>query len=220
LRDALPVMLISLTSFVLLTGSDLWILGAFRAKEEVAVYGAAAQLVTFIAMPLVMTNLVLPSIIAEMNARGQRERLERTVRAFSTLAGIPSLLVLIAFMLVGGSVMGVVYGEGYQSGRAVLVLLSLGKLVAVWSGSCGAVLQFTGHQMAMLRVSLLTSPLFIVGALLVVGDYGPEGVASMTAVTAVVQNVIMVLVAKRKTGIWTHVSLSLSPFRKGPPKKE
>jgi len=88
LRDALPVMLISLTSFVLLTGSDLWILGAFRAKEEVAVYGAAAQLVTFIAMPLVMTNLVLPPIIAEMNARGQRDRLERTVRTFSTLAGI------------------------------------------------------------------------------------------------------------------------------------
>ena len=207
-------MLISLTSFVLLTASDLWILGYFRPKEEVAVYGAAARLVTFIAMPLLLTNLVLPPIIAEMNTRGQRDRLERTVRTFSTLAGIPSLLVLITFMLVGRSIMGL-YGDGYQSGWAVLVLLSLGKLVAVWSGSCGAVLQFTGHQMAMLRVSLLTSPLFIVGALLVVQDYGPEGVASMTAVTAVVQNVIMVLVAKRKTGIWTHVSFSL-PVSEGP----
>jgi hypothetical protein len=26
--------------------------------------------------------------------------------------------------------------------------------------------------------------------------------------------VIMVLLAKRKTGMWTHVSFSLSPFRK------
>jgi hypothetical protein len=30
----------------------------------------------------------------------------------------------------------------------------------------------------------------------------------------------MVLLAKRKTGKWTHVSFSLSPFRKGPPKKD
>ena len=46
--------------------------------------------------------------------------------------------------------------------------VSLGKLVAVWSGSCGAALQFTGHQTSMLRVSLLTGLLFVVGALLVV----------------------------------------------------
>ncbi len=214
LRDALPVLLISLTSFVLLSASDLWILGAFRPKGEVAIYGASAQLVALIAMPLLMTNLVLPPIIAEMYARGQMGRLERTVRTFSTLAGVPSLLCLVAFMLLGGPILGLVYGSGYQNGWTVLVLLSLGRLAAVWSGSCGAVLQFTGHQMSMLWVSLLTSPLFIIGALLVVRDYGPVGVAGMTALTAVVQNVIMVLVAKKKTGIWTHASLSLSPFRK------
>ena len=214
LRDALPVLLISLTSFVLLSASDLWILGAFRPKEEVAIYAVSAQLVALIAMPLLMTNLVLPPIIAEMYAQGQMGRLERTVRTFSTLAGAPSLLFLAAFMLLGGPIMGLVYGSGYQNGWTVLVLLSLGRLAAVWSGSCGAVLQFTGHQMSMLWVSLLTSPLFIIGALLVVRDYGPVGVAGMTALTAVLQNVIMVLVAKKKTGIWTHASLSLSPFRK------
>ena len=100
-----------------------------------------------------------------------------------------------------------------------MVVLSAAKLVAVWSGSCGLVLQFTGHQTSMLRVSLLTSPLFIVGALLAVRDYGPVGVACAAGATTALQNVIMVLLAKRKTGMWTHVSFSLAPFRKGPPKK-
>ncbi len=67
----------------------------------------------------------------------------------------------------------------------------------------------------MLRISLLTSPLFSVGALLVVRDYGPIGVAGAAAAITVLQNVAMVLVAKRKTGMWTHASLSLSPLRKG-----
>jgi O-antigen/teichoic acid export membrane protein len=212
LRDAFPILLISLTSFILLTSSDLWILGAFRSQEEVAVYGAAARLVAFIAMPLLVTNLVLPPLIAEMYAQGETNKLERTVRTFSAMCGIPSLLLLAVFMLLGGQILGLVYGSYYEEGATVLMLLSIGKLVEVGSGSCGAVLQFTGHQRSMLRVNLLTSPLFIVGALLVVRDYGSIGVASMTASITVVYNVAMVLVAKKQTGIWTHVSLS--SFRK------
>jgi O-antigen/teichoic acid export membrane protein len=219
LRDAFPILIISLTSFILLSAADIWILGIFRSDAEVAVYGAAARLVALIAMPLLLTNLVLPPIIAEMYAQGRTAELEGTLRSFSTLSGVPSLLVLIVFMFLGGPILGVVYGSGYQSAAMVLVLLSAGKLAAVWAGSCGAVLQFTGHQGSMLRVNLLTSPLFIIGALLVVRDYGPVGIASMTAAITVLQNAALVLVAKRKTGMWTCVSLSPSRLRKSLPKR-
>jgi O-antigen/teichoic acid export membrane protein len=222
LRDAFPILIISLTSFILLSAADLWILNYFGSKDEVAVYGVAARLVTFIAMPLLLTNLVLPPIIAEMYAQDRTAELEGTLRSFSTLSGVPSLLVLILFMLLGGPILGLVYGAklfppgslAIHQGAIVLVLLSAGKLAAVWAGSCGAVLQFTGHQRSMLRVNLLTSPLFIMGALLVVRDYGPVGIASMTAAITVLQNAALVLVAKRKTGMWTHVSLSPSRLRK------
>jgi O-antigen/teichoic acid export membrane protein len=227
LRDAFPILIISLTSFILLSAADLWILGIFGSKDEVAVYGVASRLVTFIAMPLLLTNLVLPPIIAEMYAQGRTVELEGTLRSFSTLSGVPSLLVLMVFMLLGGPILGLVYGErlfppgslAIHQGAIVLVLLSAGKLAAVWAGSCGAVLQFTGHQGSMLRINLLTSPLFIVGALLVVRDYGPIGVASMTAAITVLQNAALVLVAKRKTGMWTHVSLSPSRLRKSLSKR-
>jgi O-antigen/teichoic acid export membrane protein len=219
LRDAFPILIISLTSFILLSAADIWILAIFRSDAEVAVYGAAARLVALIAMPLLLTNLVLPPIIAEMYAQGRTAKLESTLRSFSTLSGVPSLLVLVVFMLLGGPILGVVYGSGYQNAAMVLVLLSAGKLAAVWAGSCGAVLQFTGHQRSMLRVNLLTSPLFVIGALLVVRDYGPIGIASMTAAITVLQNAALVLVAKRKTGMWTHVSLSPSRLRKSLSKR-
>ena len=219
LRDAFPILIISLTSFILLSAADLWILGIFRSEAEVGLYGAAARLVALIAMPLLLTNLVLPPIIAEMYAQGRTAELEGTLRSFSTLSGVPSLLVLIVFMLLGGPILGLVYGPDYQSAAMVLVLLSAGKLAAVWAGSCGAVLQFTGHQGSMLRVNLLTSPLFIIGALLVVRDYGPIGIASMTAAITILQNAALVLVARRKTGMWTHVSLSPSRLRKSLSKR-
>jgi O-antigen/teichoic acid export membrane protein len=219
LRDAFPILIISLTSFILLSAADLWILGVFGTKDQVALYGAASRLVTLIAMPLLITNLVLPPIIAQMYAQGRTGQLERTLRSFSTLSGVPSLLFLIVFMVLGGPIMGLVYGSDYSAAAVILVLLSAGKLAAVWAGSCGAVLQFTGNQGSMLRINLLTSPLFVIGALLVVRDYGPVGVASMTAAITVVQNAALVLVAKKKTGMWTHVSFSPSRLRKGLSKR-
>jgi len=214
LSDALPVLFISLTSLVLLSSADIWILGALGSQEEVAVYAAASRLVILVAMPLLVTNLVLPPVVAEMYARGQTVEMERTVRTFSTLAAAPSLLLLVGFMVAGGPILGLVYGSYYQSGAVVLVLLSAARMVAVWSGSCGTVLQFTGHQGSMLRVNLIVGLLFILGALLVVGHYGPVGVASVSATTMILQNVVLVLIAKRKTGVWTHASFSLSPWRK------
>ena len=68
LDDAIPFLLIALTSFVLLS-ADVWILGFF--DQDVAVYGMASRLVTFVAMPLLVVNLVLPPIVAEMYARGR-----------------------------------------------------------------------------------------------------------------------------------------------------
>ena len=216
LEDAIPFLAIALTSFMLLS-ADIWILGALGSGTDVAVYGAASKLVTFVAMPLLIVNLVLPPIVAEMYAQGRTGRLERTLRTFSTLAGVPSLLVLLVFMLLGGPILGLVYSKPiYYSGTAVLVLLilSAAKLIAVWSGSCGLVLQFTGHQTSMLRVSLLTSPLFFVVAILATQRYGSVGVACAAGLTTTLQNVIMVMLAKKKTGMWTHVMFSLSPFRK------
>ena len=218
LHDSIPILAVALTAFVL-QSADIWILGALRSQEEVAVYAAASRLVTFVAMPLLIVNLVLPPIVAEMYAQGKTANLEPTLRTFSTLAGVPSMVVLAGFMMVGGPILGVVYGDYYRAGALVLVLLSAAKLVAVWSGSCGLVLQFTGHQMSMLRISVLTSSLFIAGALLAAQDYGAVGVACVAAAATTLQNVILVQVAKRKTGMWTHVSFSLSLLRKALSKR-
>src|SRR5215211_7764151 len=208
LDDATPFLAIALTWFVLLS-ADLWILGALGSLKEVGIYGAASRLVAFVVMPLLIVNLVLPPIVAEMYAQGRTGRLERTLRTFSTLAGIPSLLVLLVFMLLGGPILGLVYSEPiYSSHTAVLVLLILSAA------------QLTGHQRSMLRVSLLTSPLFFVVAILATQRYGPVGVACAAGATTTLQNVIMVLLAKRKTGMWTQVMFSLAPFRKGPPKRD
>ena len=120
LDDAIPFLGIAMTSFVLQT-ADIWILGALDSDTAVAVYANASRLVTFVVMPLLVVNLVMPPIVAEMYAQGRIARLERTLRAFSTLAGVPALLVLVGFMLLGGPILGLLYNQDIYSQQHGLV---------------------------------------------------------------------------------------------------
>ena len=146
--DAIPFLAIAMTAFVP-QSADIWILATLDSTTAVAVYVNASKLVTFVVMPLLVVNLVMPPIVAEMYAQGRTARLERTLRAFSTLSGVPSLVVLVGFMLLGKPILGLLYNQDiYSSNTAwlVLLILSAAKLVAVWSGSCGLVLQFTATR--------------------------------------------------------------------------
>ena len=201
---AWPLWLTNLTLFVL-SQADLWLLGIFRAQDEVAIYGAAARLVAFVAMPLLVVNAVVQPIIAEMYSRNNKDKLERVLRTTATMAGIPAFIVLGLFVIWGNNILALVFGDFYKSGGGILFILSLGQLANVWAGSCGLTLMLTGHQMTMLAITMISGSITVVGALLLVGPYGAVGVASSAAFGMVLQNVFMLVSVKRKVGIWTHI---------------
>jgi len=203
-----PLWVTSLTLFVL-TQTDLWILGLFRSQEEVAIYGAATRIVAIVAMPLLIVNAVVPPLIAEMYAQGKKERLERALRSTATMAGLPALAMLIVLFLWGGSLLGLVFGEYYRSGGIILAILSTGQLANVWAGSCGLTLMLTGHQTTMMVITIICGFVTAISALLLVQPYGGVGVANAAAFGMVLQNVLMLLMARKKTGIWTHFGIGL-----------
>jgi O-antigen/teichoic acid export membrane protein len=51
-------------------------------------------------------HLVLPPVIAEMCNQDKTGRLKRTLRSYSTLYGVPCVLFLTVFMLLGGQILG------------------------------------------------------------------------------------------------------------------
>lgn len=219
LRVSLPLLVNNLTVFVLMQ-SDIWILAAFRPPEEVAVYGAASRFMALVTMPLLIVNGVLPPVIAGLHASGERGRLERTMRPIATLAGVPALVALAVFVVAGGPILGLVYGDFYRTGATVLALLAIGKLVAAWAGSCGLTLQMTGNQTLLMWISILSGLVFVAGALWAVRDHGAVGVAAVAALSLAFQNLLTVLAARWKAGIWTHGTLSAAAVRKLLEKEE
>jgi O-antigen/teichoic acid export membrane protein len=208
LSSSWPLLVSNVTIFLLGTGIDVWILGAFRPAQEVALYGAATRLIFVVAVPFTILRSVLPPIVAELYAQGKLKQLEKTVRAVSALAGIPSFMVLVVFVLFGGDILRILFGGFYQQAAIVLSILSVGRLVAVWAGACGVVLMMTAYQRTMMYMTILSGVLSVGGGALLASRFGALGVAVATSSAIVVQNVMMVIAAKRLVGIWTHVKFS------------
>jgi len=207
MRVARPLMVIELALFALIQ-SSLWIAGAFLGQEEVALYGAAFRLMTYVAVPLHIANMVAPPLIAEMYAQGRTEQLELTLRAMATTVSIPAFMLLTVFVLFGGPIMGLLFGDYYREAAILLALLSFGQMVDVWTGSCGETLMMTGHQTTMMVVTITTGLITVAGAIWSVQHYGATGIAGAAAGGFVLQNIVMLLAVRKKVGIWVHVSLS------------
>jgi O-antigen/teichoic acid export membrane protein len=187
------------------TNGDVWILGAFLPQGELALYGAANRLVTMVTMPMAIVTAIAPPLIAEMYSQGRREDLEHALRGMATLTGIPAWLASIACIFFAGPILGVVYGDYYREGAMVLALLSIGLLVSVCAGSCGIVLAYTGHQKMLMMITIVTSAATLIAMLATVEPYGIVGVAASRMAGQVLQNGIVLLVVKQKTGMWTHM---------------
>jgi O-antigen/teichoic acid export membrane protein len=204
LSISLPLMVVGLVMMVR-TNGDVWILGAFLPQGELALYGAANRLVTMVTMPMAIVTAIAPPLIAEMYSQGRREDLEHALRGMATLTGIPAWLASIACIFFAGPILGVVYGDYYREGAMVLALLSIGLLVSVCAGSCGIVLAYTGHQKTLMMITIITSAATLIAMLATVEPYGIVGVAASRMAGQVLQNGIVLLVVKQKTGMWTHI---------------
>jgi O-antigen/teichoic acid export membrane protein len=212
LRIAFPFLVTNLTLYVL-NQTDIWIVGVFHPEEDVALYGAAIRLMTFVAIPLQVINSVVPPMIARMHGQGEKVVLQRTLQTAATLAAIPALSVVGVFTLFGQQILRVVYGDYYAGGATVLALICVGQLVNVWAGSCGQTLMMTGHQTTMMVITVLCSGLTLAFRLAVVEPYGIVGVAAVTTVGLVLQNLLMLISVKRQVGIWTYSDFSIKSIR-------
>lgn len=198
----LPLLISNAVLYVAGT-ADLWILGAFRSDPEVALYGAAVRLVTIVALFLGIANAILPPMVAQL--RFEPVRLERRVRLISTCAALPAGALLL--VLIGGStsILVLLFGEFYRAAAFALVILCVGQFANVAVGSCGYVLVVTGHQRDLMLTALGAGVVTIAGSAFLAPEFGIEGVAAAVGVGTVCHQVSMLLLARYRTGLWTHV---------------
>lgn len=193
--------------------TGVFALGALRDPDDVALYGAAARLAIFLAVPLLIVNAVVAPLVAELYAGERRAKLEETLRATATVASTLTLLGFVTLLAAGRPLLGVVYGDYYRAAVAVLVILALGQVLNVLSGSCVTTLFMTGHQTTLMTISVVTAVATLAASFLFAHLYGAVGVAAVSAASVACQNGLTMLAARTKAGVWTAADFSFRSVR-------
>jgi O-antigen/teichoic acid export membrane protein len=190
----------------LLFWTDYFVLAAVGhvSQAQLGVYAAAVRVAQALVLFLIAVNYMFSPFVADLHARGERDRLNGLYKALTrwTLAGTIPLLLLL--LVVPGPVLRIFGSPQFVSGTTPLRILLVGQLVNVAVGSVGFILIMVGRTGWDLIVYAGSFLLDLAVALVLVPKFGPNGAAVAQAVTLAVSNAV------RLALVWRFVRIQ--PF--------
>jgi O-antigen/teichoic acid export membrane protein len=168
----------------LLFWTDLFVLARFANAFETGIYAAAARAAQVILLFIISVSLMFSPFVADLHARGERDKLDKLFKQLTrwTMALTLPLFVLLA--VTPGSALRL-FGSEFGQGKTALLILLLGQLVNVATGTVGFILIMVGRTGWDLVVYAGSLVFDIAAAVLLIGglELGMEGAAIAGALT-------------------------------------
>ncbi len=185
---------------------DIVLVGALRGLSEAAVYAAATRFMVFGQLSAQALSTAVQHRFADLLARDDRAgagRLYQTVTAWLVLITWPLYLVFAIF----ANELLKLFGDGYNEGRSVTVLLALTMLVATACGMVDEMLNMAGKTALTFINAMLGLVVNVSLNLLLIPEWGMLGAAIAWSATRLVTNLVPVT--------QLAVTLKLHPFGRG-----
>ncbi|MCF6303990.1 MAG: oligosaccharide flippase family protein [Rhodobacteraceae bacterium] len=210
-----PVFLTEMAVFVN-NQADLWVVAAFLPAGDVANYGVVLRIAILVMLPSIVANAVIIPKIIQLNTLGNRDGLNRLLGVSAALAFGVTLAMVLGLFLFGKQALAVFFGPSYAVAFPVMMVLCIGRLINVFTGSCGQVLLFCGHAKKMMVSTVVFSAVSLLIALLLVKGFGPIGVAFGFALGMAGQNIVQYLLVRRLISVSTIADFSVLFERHAP----
>jgi O-antigen/teichoic acid export membrane protein len=188
----------------MLTWSDRLIVGFLRPASEVGIYQAASSASMLLSLILGSFTAVFTPMIADMYHRGETKRLDELFKITTKWGLYLCFPIFVVMWLQSRDMMMVIFGADYAGGALPLIVLSIGQLINVATGTVGAVLVMTGHQnrwLLLLGFALLTE---IVVAIVFTPMLGPVGAAIGSTVSLALLMGAGVFEIRRLVHLWPY----------------
>lgn len=213
------LMLTQLLSYAL-QSADLWVGGALLQddKESLDYYYAAKRLVLLIAMPVQMATLTVISSIPDLYAQRKLSELQKLLQTTALIAAIPSLIAALPLLIAPEWTLSVILKERFVAAAPCLQILVIGYIVLVVTGNPQQALTMTGYHRVAMAVNLIACGLLFGLGYWMTQHWGIKGLAFAATVSLSAQNLLLWGLARRLTGVWTHVTFfSFFPSKEAVP---
>ena len=200
-RSLLPFVFIN-SMYVINNRTDALMLGAIKGSEAVGLYVVAsrgAELITFV---LTAVNVSLGPTIATLYAEGNITRMQNVITKSSRLIFFVSLPIAISLIIFGHWFL-LIFGSEFTKGYLALTILSIGQLLNTFTGAVSWLLNMTGHERYTATTFGLSAVINIILNATLIPSFGIEGAAIATALSTIVWNILLLVIAQRKLQINT-----------------
>jgi O-antigen/teichoic acid export membrane protein len=188
-RVALPLLFMA-TVHVLLSRSDLLLLGVLTDTTSVGVYAVAARIADLVGFALTAVNVIFAPQIAALHARGDHAALQAAVTTTSWWVTLSALVIALPLFVMAEMVLSL-FGAAFTSGTVVLRILLVGQIVNAAAGSVGWMLTMTGHERQAAAVLGVAAATQIAVNAVLISLFGLEGAAVGTMLTVIGWNLAM-----------------------------
>ena len=111
-------------------------------------------------------------------------------------APIVAIMVFLPELIMG------LFGDEFKEASNLLAIMAIGQFINVATGSVGYLLTMSGHEKDLRRVTFFSGPLTVLLSYVLILQYGVLGAAIATAVGLSVQNLLALIVVRKRLGFW------------------
>lgn len=184
------------------------LLGMWASAAEVGIFGAATRLTQLVSFLLVSLNNVVAPKFAELHALNDLHsmgQLARRTAAILVVLASPLFFLLFTF---SGETMAL-FGPKFAEGGTILVILLVGQVVNVITGSVGFLLMMSGNEKTIRNIAIVSALIQLVLVLMLAPLIGAIGAAIASATAMAVMHLVSVFAAYRKLGLCTIPGMHL-----------
>lgn len=190
--------------YLLMTNTDIVLLGYFADPDDVGIYFAATRIANLMAFIFFSLNALAVPKFAELHGAGKHAELQRFVRGVIHAMFWPTVAAGVFLLAAGDFILGL-FGEGFEAGYPMLVLLMLGFLARAATGPTEYLLNMTGNQNIVALIYGLAAAGNIGLNLLMIPSWGAIGAAAATAISVLISTFCLAVAVRRRLGITAFI---------------
>ncbi len=190
----------SIFTNVLQWGS-LVIAGFFISTAEIGLLAAAQRTSLLIGFVLITINFVVAPMFASLYKERQMLKLQNLSR-LACRANVGLAIVPVIICTLFPEFVMQFFGEEFLAAAPLLVVLSLGQLVNVATGSVGFLLLMSGHERTMKYITISSGTVSICLLVTLCQMFGVIGAAWAMAIGMAIQNLAALYFVKRYLGFF------------------
>jgi O-antigen/teichoic acid export membrane protein len=185
---------------VVMTFSDVLILGMFATAADVGIYTAAARTALLTRFLLLANSAVAAPRFAALHAAKDAEGVARLAVRSTLLTTVSSVPLLLIFLVFPERVLSL-FGPQFEAGAQVLIILTIGQFVNAATGPVGYLLNMSGFHRIEGRISVAGAVMTVGLCFALIPFWGIVGAAAANAIATAGCNLLRVYFAKSCLGI-------------------